>query len=179
MSDIAINFVYVASALLFILGLKGLSSPATARRGNLLSALGMLLAIVVTLLAKDILDYRWIMVAAVAGAIIGALAARFVALTSMPEMVALFNGSGGGASLLVGWSTLYPASDSVFTLATVVLSIVIGGLTLTGSIMAWGKLSEVMTTRAVVFGLQRVLNSLILIALVVSAVLFVMNPDPS
>ncbi len=179
MSDIAINFAYVACALLFILGLKLLSSPETARRGNLFSALGMLLAIVVTLLSQDIVDFRWIAVAAVVGALIGALAARLVVLTSMPEMVALFNGSGGGASLLVGWSTLYPASGSTFTLVTVALSILIGGVTLTGSVMAWGKLSEVFTTRAVVFGFQRVLNSIILLALLASGVLFVMHPDPS
>lgn len=179
MSEIAINFTYVLSAVLFILGLKFLSSPETARRGNMLSALGMLIAIGVTLFSHAILDFKWILIAISAGAIIGALAARLVALTSMPEMVALFNGSGGGASLLVGWSTLYPASDSAFTLVTVALSILIGGITFTGSIMAWGKLSEAITTRAVVFSLQRVLNSAILIALVVSGALFVMNPDPT
>ena len=79
---IPINFTYVLCAVLFILGLKLLGSPETARRGNLLSALGMLLAVAVTLLSKDILDFRWILVAAVAGALIGALAARLVVLTS-------------------------------------------------------------------------------------------------
>ncbi|MDH4027151.1 MAG: NAD(P)(+) transhydrogenase (Re/Si-specific) subunit beta, partial [Desulfuromonadales bacterium] len=97
-----INLSYTVAAVLFILGLKFLGSPETARRGNALSSLGMLLAVVVTLLDHSIIDYRWILLGIVSGALIGTLAARLVAMTAMPEMVALFNGFGGIASLLVG-----------------------------------------------------------------------------
>ena len=102
-NSLLINLSYVGSAVLFIFGLKMLSSPATARNGNLLSALGMLLAVVVTLLSHSIIDFRWIALGLLVGGVIGAFAARLVAMTAMPEMVAVFNGFGGIASLFVGW----------------------------------------------------------------------------
>jgi NAD(P) transhydrogenase subunit beta len=182
MSAVAINFTYIVSAALFVFGLKMLGHPDTARRGNLLSAVGMAIAIVVTLTSQQILSFEYIVGAAIAGAVIGALAARMVAMTSMPEMVALFNGSGGAASLLVGWAVLYeellPGSGaaSTFTLITVVLSILIGGVTASGSVIAYGKLSEKMTSAAIVFSGQRIVNSLILLGIIVSAFLFVSDP---
>ncbi len=171
-----INVFYIAAAVLFIFGLKQLSSPATAVRGNFLSALGMLIAVLATLMSERILAFEWIAVAAILGALIGALAAQRVAMTAMPEMVALFNGSGGVASLLVGWAALYAAGNTNFTNLSILLSILIGGITLSGSIMAWGKLSEVMPSRALVFGAQRLVNALILVALVASGALFMLNP---
>jgi H+-translocating NAD(P) transhydrogenase subunit beta len=100
--DLIANLAYIVSAILFIYGLKMLGSPATARKGNLLSALGMLIAVVAGLSDQGIVSYQWIIIGLVLGAIIGGAAARLVEMTSMPEMVALFNGSGGAASLLVG-----------------------------------------------------------------------------
>ena len=176
MSQTFINLFYILAAALFVFGLKQLSSPATAVRGNLLSASGMLIAVVVTLSSQGILEFQWIAVAAILGALIGALAAQRVAMTAMPEMVALFNGSGGVASLLVGWAALYNEGNTAFIHISILLSILIGGVTLSGSIMAWGKLSEVMTSRAVVFGAQRLVNALILIALLGCGVLFMLNP---
>ena len=176
MSQAFINLFYILAAALFVFGLKQLSSPATAVRGNLLSASGMLIAVVVTLSSQGILEFQWMAVAAIVGALIGALAAQRVAMTAMPEMVALFNGSGGVASLLVGWAALYNEGNTAFVHISILLSILIGGVTLSGSIMAWGKLSEVMTSRAVVFGAQRLVNALILIALVGCGVLFMLNP---
>jgi NAD(P) transhydrogenase subunit beta len=178
------NFSYIVSAALFIFGLKMLGSPATARRGNLLSSLGMLIAIVAGLTANSIVSFEFIIGGMVLGTIIGALAARLVGMTSMPEMVALFNGSGGAASLLVGWATLYVAGASgdaangieLFTAVTVVLAILIGGVTFTGSLIAYGKLSEKIPSAAVVFMGQRFINSLLLIALVYSSVMFCMEP---
>ena len=102
-----INLFYVASAALFIFGLKQLSSPATAVRGNMLSSFAMLIAIVATLTGNNILPWEWIIISIAIGAVIGGLAAQKVAMTSMPEMVALFNGSGGIASLLVAWAAVY------------------------------------------------------------------------
>ncbi|MCY4213155.1 MAG: NAD(P)(+) transhydrogenase (Re/Si-specific) subunit beta [Gammaproteobacteria bacterium] len=176
MSAELINVCYIAAAALFVLGLKQLGSPATAVRGNLLSATGMLIAIVVTLFSKGILEFQWILVAAAVGALIGAVAAQKVAMTAMPEMVALFNGSGGVASLLVGWAALYNDGNTTFTYITILLSVLIGGVTFSGSIIAWGKLSEVMTSRAVVFGAQRAVNALILIALIACGVMFCLEP---
>lgn len=178
---VLINFVYVIAAVFFIYGLKLLGSPATARRGNLISALGMFIAVVVTLLDGGIIDYRYIGLGIVIGGLIGAVAARSVAMTSMPEMVAMFNGFGGLASLFVGWAALSVAllagGVSVFTLVTVFLSILIGGLTFTGSILAYLKLSERISGRPFVYTGQRVVNSLILLAVLVCAGMFVADPS--
>ncbi len=173
---VAINAAYIVAAGLFIFGLKMLGHPASARRGNFLSALGMLIAIVVTLLSEGILTWYWITICALIGAVIGAAAARLVAMTAMPEMVAVFNGFGGAASLLVAWAALFE-SHSLFVAITVTLSVVIGGVTFAGSVIAWGKLSEVMTSRAIVFNGQRIVNSLILLALLACAVMFCLEPS--
>ncbi len=174
--DNLIQFAYVVSAALFILGLKKLGSPATARRGNMISAIGMLVAVVAALLDQGIVEYQWIVVGILVGGAIGAAAARMVQMTSMPEMVALFNGFGGLASLLVGWAALAPGIGT-FTLVTIVLSILIGGMTFTGSLIAWGKLSETIGSGAVLFPGQQVVNSLIVAGIVGSAVMFCIEPD--
>ncbi|MEE4360930.1 MAG: NAD(P)(+) transhydrogenase (Re/Si-specific) subunit beta [Pseudomonadales bacterium] len=190
LSNELINFAYIVSAALFVLGLKMLGHPDSARRGNILSAWGMGLAIVVTLFAQSIVSYEFIIGASIIGAVVGWLAARMVAMTSMPEMVALFNGSGGAASLLVGWAALYdevaPQSaqamlaaaggPSTFILITIILSILIGGVTASGSLIAYGKLSERMTSAAIVFSGQRLVNSLILLGIFASSALFIADP---
>jgi H+-translocating NAD(P) transhydrogenase subunit beta len=176
MSAALINAVYIVAAALFIYGLKELSSPATAVRGNQISAWGMLLAVLITLFAQEILEYQWIIAGIIVGGVIGAITAQRVAMTSMPEMVALFNGSGGIASLLVGWAALYNTGNTTFTIFTILLSVLIGGVTFSGSIVAWGKLSEVMPSKAIVFGAQRIVNAGILLALVISGTLFAMDP---
>ncbi len=172
-----INLSYTVAAVLFILGLKFLGSPATARRGNMLSALGMLLAVVVTLLDQAIIDYRWILLGMVIGTVIGALAARLVAMTAMPEMVALFNGFGGIASLLVGWVALAQPKLNSFLLLTIFLSILIGGVTFTGSLVAWGKLSERFPGRPILFRGQRLVNFALLLANFACGVMFVLYPQ--
>lgn len=176
--DTLIQFAYVVSGALFILGLKNLGSPATARRGNAISSTGMLLAIVVALLDQGIVDYQFIMLGILVGGVIGAAAARLVAMTSMPEMVALFNGFGGMASLLVGWAAISPQA-ATFTLVTVVLSILIGGLTFTGSLIAYGKLSEVIDGKPVMFKGQQIVNSLIVLGILGGAVMFCIEPGNS
>ncbi|MFT5709372.1 MAG: NAD(P) transhydrogenase subunit beta [Halioglobus sp.] len=173
--DMVIQFSYIVSAALFIYGLKLLGSAGSARRGNMLSALGMLLAMVVALLDQGIVEYQWILLGFVVGGIIGGSAARMIQMTSMPEMVALFNGFGGMASLLVGWAALANATET-FTLVTIVLSILIGGLTFTGSLIAYGKLSEKIGSAAVMFKGQQVVNSLIVLGIVASSVMFCIEP---
>ena len=165
---------YVLAAGLFIFGLKMLGSPATARRGNMISAIGMLVAIVSALLDQGIVDFTYIAAGMVVGGAIGAIAARAVAMTAMPEMVALFNGFGGAASLLVGWAALSPDS-STFTLITIVLSILIGGVTLTGSLIAYGKLSETIGSGAITFSGQQIVNSLVVLGIFGGAVMFCMT----
>ena len=152
-----------------------LGSPDTARRGNGISAIGMLVAIVAALLDQGIVQYEFILGGMVAGGLIGAVAARTVAMTSMPEMVALFNGVGGAASGLVGVAALSIA-DGSFTYITIILSILIGGVTFTGSLVAYGKLSETIGSGAVTFGGQKFVNGLIVIGILASAVMFVMDP---
>ncbi len=174
--DILIQFAYVISGGLFIFGLKQLGSPATARRGNMISSSGMLLAIVAALLDQGIVDYQWIVIGIVVGGAVGAAAARMVQMTSMPEMVALFNGFGGMASLLVGWAALSPEAGT-FTLVTIILSILIGGMTFTGSLIAYGKLSETIGSGAVLFNGQQVVNSFIVLGILGGAVMFCMDPS--
>jgi len=176
MSIELINIWYIVAAALFIFGLKQLGSPATAVRGNLMSSIAMLIAIVVTLFNAEIISFQWILVAAVVGAIVGGVAAQKIAMTTMPEMVALFNGSGGIASLMVGWAALYNLGNTVFTDITILISILIGGMTFTGSILAWGKLSEVVNSAAIVFGAQRFVNAVILVVIIGCCVMFTLNP---
>ncbi|SMP65802.1 NAD(P) transhydrogenase subunit beta [Neorhodopirellula lusitana] len=183
MSTEAIGAGYIIAAILFVFGLKRMSSPATAVRGNVLSSIGMLIAVVVTLTSRDIIDFKWILVSAVLGSIVGIVAAKRVAMTGMPEMVALLNGSGGIASLLLGWAALQAAGLqgeqlSAFTMVTILLSILIGGVTFTGSLVAWAKLSETIGSGAMNFAGQRFLNVLILLALLGCSVMLVMGQGP-
>jgi len=174
-----INFVYVISSGLFIFGLKMLSSPATARKGNLLSAVGMLLAIVVTLLYAG-LDYKWILVGVAIGTVIGLVSAYKVQMTSMPEMVALFNGFGGIASMFLAWGEYHQSGDLTTFIAVVTfLSAFIGGVTFSGSMVAFGKLAEIMPSKAVVFKGQHIVNSIILLAAIAAGTLFTMHPATS
>ena len=175
-NGLIIELSYVVAAGLFIFGLKLLGSAATARKGNTLSSLGMLIAIVAALIDQNIVEYQWILVGMLVGGVIGAAAARLVQMTSMPEMVALFNGFGGLASLLVGWSAL-DADAGVFTVVTIVLSVLIGGVTFTGSLIAYGKLSETIGSGAVLFRGQQIVNSLLVAGIIGSAVMLSLEPS--
>ena len=138
----------------------------------------MLIAVAVTLLAKEIVDWPTICISVALGSVIGVLASRLVALTAMPEMVAIFNGLGGGASLLVAWVALFD-STHLFVATAVVLSVVIGGVTFAGSSIAWGKLSAVFASKPVLFLGQRFINATLLLTLIVCAVLFALDPAPT
>lgn len=172
-----INDAYLLSAFLFVFGLKRLNSPATARQGNFLSALGMLVAVMAAFFSQGILDFRWIFLALVLGSLIGALAARLIKMTQMPEMVALFNGSGGAAALLVGWGE-YQAHPilSFGNAATLLLSVVIGALSFSGSVAAWGKLRELLGGKPICFPGQKGFNFLLLLTLVIGAIFYSLNP---
>jgi len=162
-SEIVVNLIYILSAMLFIFGLKMLGSPETARRGNLVSASGMFLAVVVTLLDQSIIDFSFILIGVCIGSLIGFFAATRVKMTAMPEMVALFNGFGGIASLLVGSSEYLVGFDpNSALLIAIYLTVLIGGVTFSGSLIAWGKLSEIISGKPFLYKGQQIVNALLL-----------------
>ena len=160
MDNFYLDLAYLVSAICFIYGLKMLSHPKTARNGNMIATLGMLIAIVTTVLSGTMLNIKMIAIAMVIGSIIGAFFAVRVEMTQMPQLVAIFNGFGGGASALVASSEFIKNSDSLFTpgtevsmllLVSIILSLLIGTLTFTGSFIAFGKLQGLVTTKPVTF----------------------------
>ena len=156
-----VNLAYLVASILFIRGMKGLTHPRTAVQGNLTSALGMLLAVVVTLLANG-LSFQWILLGAVIGGLVGGIAATRVQMTQMPEMVALFNGFGGGASVLVaGAAFMITANPDVRTTVSTGLSGLIGAVTFTGSLIAFGKLAEILPGRSIGFPGMRIFNAVV------------------
>ena len=165
---------YLVAAVLFIIGIKQLSSPKTARNGNLVAAVGMLIALVVTLLTARSGAYAWIFGGILIGGAIGAYSARVVAMTDMPQMVALFNGSGGGAAALVSSLTYLRLAKSGLPLETetvveVLLGALIGAISFTGSLIAWGKLQGVISERAVTYPLQKPVNGVLFAGILVLA----------
>jgi NAD(P) transhydrogenase subunit beta len=161
------NFIdacYLVASVLFILGIKGLSHPRTARRGNVLAAIGMLIAVVATLLDRSIDNYGLIVVGIAIGAVIGAVSARAVKMTAMPQMVALFNGVGGGAVAMVALSEYHdripaPGDIAARTLIPTLLACVIGAVSFAGSMIAFAKLQELMTGRPIVFPGSKFVNA--------------------
>jgi len=171
------NFVYIISSILFAFGLKFLGSPTSARKGNLLSATGMLLAVLATLASGHMISFQWILIGVIIGATLGALVAFKAAMTQMPEMIALLHGCGALASVFVDWTAyhVHGASDLTNSI-TLYLSIVIGGLTVTGSAIAWGKLSEKLPGKAILFAGQRLLNLGLIAGILILGVMFILNP---
>lgn len=173
---------YLVAAVLFIVGLKLLSSPKTARRGNLLGALGMLIAVVVTLTDQAIIDYTFIIAGLVIGGLIGAVLAQKVQMTSMPQLVGLLNGFGGGASTLVAYAeylriTAESTAVGMDAWIALVLTLLIGTVTFTGSGIAFAKLQGTMTSAPILYSFQKHINALMLIAILAAGVIFVMDPS--
>lgn len=189
-SDWFREFVYIIAVVFFILGLKMLSNPRTARSGNLFSAFGMFLAIAITLFSKDISGFQMIIAANVIGLGIGYVMAKKVPMTAMPEMVAIFNGFGGIASVLVAVSEYYTrteqTADAFTTIAgfngnavefiTMVLSVLVGMVTFTGSFIAFVKLAELINGKPVKFFLQHTLNLFLFLMVIASGVLLYLDP---
>jgi H+-translocating NAD(P) transhydrogenase subunit beta len=154
---------YIIATILFFMGLKYLGSPATARRGNAIAALGMAIAIGGTLFDSRIVDWRLIAISLAIGSIIGTIGAYKVAMTQMPQMVGLLNGLGGGASMLIALAqvrssiqdnTIVPLDSQIATIA----GIFIGGITLTGSLIAFAKLQEILQGQPIILPYQSTLN---------------------
>ncbi len=169
LSQNVVNLMYVVASVGLILGIKGLSHPATARRGNFLAAAGMTIAVAFTFASPEIDKYWLIIVGIAIGAVIGAVSARKVKMTAMPQMVALFNGVGGGAAALIAaaeFHRLAPAPDHIAgdTIAAILFSALIGSISLTGSLIAFAKLQELMTGSPITFPAQQVVNGFVLVA---------------
>ncbi|MCI0803171.1 MAG: NAD(P)(+) transhydrogenase (Re/Si-specific) subunit beta, partial [Chloroflexi bacterium] len=169
------NAAYIVAAILFILGLKKLGSPATARNGNRLSALAMLVAVLATVIGNDIASWEWILGGVIVGSGIGAYSARKVQMTSMPQLVAIFNGFGGAASAVVAAAELIHLIDTKVDIAenvsiTIMASVIIGSVTLTGSFIAFGKLQGFVPSRPLLIPIRNVINVALLIGLVASTV---------
>ncbi|MEW6998552.1 NAD(P)(+) transhydrogenase (Re/Si-specific) subunit beta [Colwelliaceae bacterium BS250] len=178
--SLLINAVYVVSAILFIFGLKLLSHPSSARKGNLLSALAMFVAVVVTLLEQDIISFDIIIASVVVGSGIGVIAAKKVKMTAMPELVSLFNGIGGLASLAVAYATIAGETElSVIVLIVSFIALLIGAITFSGSVIAWAKLSERIIGRPIVFKGQVIVNLVLIVAIVLVGFLVVTQPELS
>ena len=158
------NLFYLISAICFILGLKRLSHPKTARSGNFLAALGMLIAIAATLASSNVLDLKLIAIGVGIGSVIGLLFATRVQMTEMPQMVAIFNGLGGAASAFVASSEFFKVNDLGIIIC---ISVFIGTLTFSGSFIAFGKLQGIISGRAITFSGQQILNALMFASIVV------------
>jgi len=164
MSPVLAGYLYLAAAALFIVGLRRLSSPATARTGNQLAALGMLVAVVVTLLDREIVSYPVIVAGLVVGGGIGAVMARRVEMTAMPQMVALLNGLGGGASALVALVEVLDSPSDTRILVTIAISILVGVVTFTGSVVAFAKLQGLVSGSPVTYPGQRIGDAVLALA---------------
>jgi NAD(P) transhydrogenase subunit beta len=176
--EIIIPIIYLLSAVFFIMGLKQLSHPRTAPKGNTSAAVGMLMAIVGTVLKTEIISYELIIVGLIVGGAVGAVFAKRVEMTSMPQLVALFNGFGGLSSLLVATAEVYKGSlPATFTLSTISLSILIGSITFSGSLVAFAKLQGLMRGTPLVFKGTQIFNGLLILAVIVMTVFSILNPD--
>ncbi|MEA5566397.1 NAD(P)(+) transhydrogenase (Re/Si-specific) subunit beta [Anabaena sp. UHCC 0399] len=185
MSDLlptGIQLTYLVAASLFILGLKKLGSPATARNGNVIAAVGMLLAIVATMLDQHVLNYEMILVGLAIGSAIGAIAAYKVQMTEMPQMVGLLNGLGGAASALVAVAEFWRLLDAGAAIPldvniSMLLDVLIGGVTFTGSFLAFAKLQGLISGSPITFPLQQPFNLLLLGAYIAGSAYLIITPD--
>ena len=174
-----INLSYLISAVLFIIGLKMMSAPKSARRGNLYSALGMLIAVCATLFEKNVIGYQFIIIGLVIGSAIGGFLSVTVKMTQMPQMVGLLNGYGGLASTLVGiaeYARLYPTL-SLYDTVTIILTIIIGAITFSGSIVAYGKLEGIVSGRPITYPFQKTINLVQFFVIVGGSILLCSHPE--
>jgi NAD(P) transhydrogenase subunit beta len=175
-SQTLVDLGYIVASILFILGIKMLGKPERARMGNLVSALGMLLAITAVLF-ECCLSFEWVIAGLIIGSLIGAVAARMVKMTAMPQMVAILNGFGGIASLLVGWENYHSHPDSnLFIRVAVMLAVLIGGVAFSGSLVAYGKLAGRISGRPVLFKGQQWINAGIFAVILICGAFLAYHP---
>jgi len=184
MGTTGVNLLYLVTIVCFVLALRFLSSPATARRGNQIGAVGMVIAIVATLLKASV-HITWLMVlGALLGGAFGAVAARRVKMTAMPQMVALFNGVGGGAAALVALAEFHelappPGRIHGDVSLAILLSALIGSISFSGSLVAFAKLQELIKGRPIVYPGQKLVNALLLGACVAAGAVILAGGERS
>jgi len=166
--------LYLIAAVCFILALKGLSSPKTARRGNLIGAAGATIAVITVFLSSKLDNIPWILAAIAVGSAIAAPVARRVQMTQMPQLVALFNGVGGGAAALVALLEL-AHTDEAWARVAIVFTLLVGAISFSGSLVTFAKLQELMTTRPVVFAGLPVIMGVVLLAAIGAGVALVVT----
>jgi NAD(P) transhydrogenase subunit beta len=176
LSQTAINFTYLVAAVLLIVGIRRLSSPPTARSGNWIAAVGMGIAIFFTFLSPDITSYWLIFAGMAVGTVIGVVSARLVKMTAIPQMVALFNGVGGGAAALIAAAEFHriaPAAGHLSgdSVGAMLFSALIGSISFSGSLVAFGKLQEVLPGHPITYAGQQVVNAVLFAALLALGVL--------
>ncbi|MDF1780403.1 MAG: NAD(P)(+) transhydrogenase (Re/Si-specific) subunit beta [Alcanivoracaceae bacterium] len=178
-SQVWIDIAYLLAASLFVLGIKGLTKPKTAVRGNQLAAIGMLIACVVTLLHKDVLSYEWIIGGLLVGGTIGAVLAIKVQMTSMPQMIALLNGFGGGASFAVASAEFFKGVNGPVEIISTGAAVLIGAVTLTGSLVAFAKLQELIDGKSIGFPGMKAVNALLFLGSISAIGMLVVEPGNS
>ena len=173
------SILYVVSSILFIIGIKRLSHPKTARSGNFIASLGMLIAIITTLVSSSTVNLELVAIGIIVGSVIGAFFAIRVEMTQMPQMVAIFNGFGGIASALIAAAEFLNPSEPLlsFSIATISLSVFIGTLTFTGSFIAFGKLQGFISGQPIVFFGQQILNAIIGICILGLSIYIILDPE--
>ncbi len=183
-----VDLIYLISAVFFILGIKGLTKPKTAVRGNMLSAIGMLIAVVITLLDKSIVSYEYIIAGVLVGGAVGGIMATRIQMTSMPQMIALLNGCGGGASLgLAAASYLLTSGGGGYesgvmggiAVSFVMLTVLIGSVTMTGSLVAFAKLQELISGQSIGFKGIKFLNAALFISAITMLGMLCFDPTNS
>ncbi len=183
-----VDLIYLISAIFFILGIKGLTKPKTAVRGNMLSAIGMLIAVVITLLDKSIVSYEYIIAGVLVGGAIGGIMATRIQMTSMPQMIALLNGCGGGASLgLAAASYLLTSGGEGYesgimggmAVSFVMVTVLIGSVTMTGSLVAFAKLQELISGQSIGFAGIKFLNAALFISAITMLGMLCFDPTNS
>ena len=173
-----INLVYILSAISFIMGFKLMSNPESARRGNMISGIGMMAAVIVTLMFPEIVRFNYIIIGAITGAVIGLLFAYRTPMTGMPQMVGLLNGFGGLASWFVAIAEFVSPRELGYFEGTVIfLAALIGAVTFSGSLIAWAKLAEkFISGRPIMYKGQQIVTGVVLAGILGAGILFVVSP---
>jgi NAD(P) transhydrogenase subunit beta len=172
-----VKLSYIIAAAMFILALKWMSAPSTARRGVLAGEVGMLLAVIGTLLRNDVVNYQWIFVAFLLGSTIGVPLAYLMPMTAVPQRTALSHAFGALAAAFIGTAEYYSHAPHGFTMVALVIEILLGYLTFTGSLMAFGKLQEILPGRPIVYKGQNIINLSLFVTAVLLGLYLIVNPE--
>jgi NAD(P) transhydrogenase subunit beta len=177
MTTMLVQISYIVAAVMFILALKWMSAPSTARRGVVAGEVGMLLAVVGTLLRHDVVNYQWILVAFLLGSAIGVPLAYLMPMTAVPQRTALSHAFGALAAAFIGTAEYYSHTPHGFTMVALTIEVLLGYLTFTGSLMAFGKLQDILPGRPIIYRGQNVINLLLFAAAVLLGIYLIATPE--